>query len=323
MKKIFLLICLLTGMVWIQLSFAQQDTISTAPDQPVVSQSRWHAGDIIYYKEIQETVPSPEKGDFLVETKKEDATYRGEVRSVSDEGVVSVSIYKWANGKKGRLVATRKYNDMLMLRGTQTDFYPSGKVKRICVYSQSSNCISVVENDTLGNIVKKVEGRGEARKEWQYYNNGQVRKEKFGPGPKYTIHCYTKEGKETAYLEGDLHVFDDGVYVISGGTPYYPGGRDSIQAYLDRNVEVPFNLRPGYYDGMYSVRIADNGSVEDIRLVQSCGNSELDAEVMRVIKAMPKWEPNKLKKWKYVQNPKDAKVTVIRKRLIVSYSIIK
>jgi hypothetical protein len=38
---------------------------------------------------------------------------------------------------------------------------------------------------------------------------------------------------------------------------------------------------------------------------------------------MPKWTPGKLTKWKFVQNPKDAKVTVIRKRFVIPVVINK
>ena len=34
-----------------------------------------------------------------------------------------------------------------------------------------------------------------------------------------------------------------------------------------------------------------SGSIKDVKIIKSAGNAELDAEAIRVVKAMPKWTP--------------------------------
>lgn len=288
--------------------------------------NNWRVGEKLYFRSRQESVPSPEDGDYLYHTfwNEQRSNCIGEIKSISKEGMLKVNIFERNGNGKGKLIATRNYNNDLQPRGRQTDYYPSGKIKRVCIYGASGKVISVTETDTLGNIVKKIEGRGDNRKEWQYHTNGQLRKEKLGAGPKYIIHCFDKNGQAVRYLEGDLYVFDDGVYVIAGTPPSYPGGIGAVMSYVEKHVVKPDNLKANKnYTTVCSVRVADDGSVDDVRISDGSGNAELDENVVRTLKSMPKWTPGKLTKWKFVQNPKDAKVTVIRKRFVIPVVINK
>jgi len=292
---------------------------------------KWEVGDTLYFNATHGSVPTPDVEDYLYLVSKHNAfaaQYMGEVKRIRDDGQFSVSVYEKRGARKGRLVATRNMTVLPVgqkLIGRQVDYYPSGKVKRVCVYNNAQQVISVTETDTLGKIVKTIEGRGTNRKEHQYYNNGQLRKEKLGPGPKYTIHCFDKNGNPINYLEGDLYVFDDGVYVIAGTPPSYPGGIEAVSKYASTHVYVPASIRDkkGLYSTQCSVKISDDGSVmDDVQIVRSSGYPEFDAEAVAVLKSMPKWTPGKLKKWKFVQNPKDAKITVIRRRYVVTVTVV-
>lgn len=299
--------------------------------QKTQPKQEWSVGDLLYFNATHESVPTPDKEDYLYlisEKKASSAKFIGEIKRINDEGQLSVNVYEKNGAKKGRLIATRNLTVSsltLSLVGRQVDFYPSGKVKRVCLYNKANKVISVTEKDTLGNTVKTIEGLGANRKEKQYYNNGQLRKEKLGPGPKYTIHCFDKAGNPINYLEGDLYVFDDGVYVIAGTPPSYPGGIEAVSEYASSHVYIPESIRgrKGVYSTQCSIKIADDGSVmDDVQIVNSSGDPEFDAEAVAVLKSMPKWTPGKLKKWKYVQNPKNAKITVIRRRYVVTVSVI-
>jgi len=300
------------------------------PQKPQAKQE-WSVGDLLYFNAIHESVPTPDKEDYLYlisEKKASSAKYIGEIKRIREDGELSVNVYEKKGAKKGRLIATRNlsiHSLTLSLVGRQVDFYPSGKVKRVCLYNKANKVISVTETDTLGNTVKTIEGLGANRKEKQYYNNGQLRKEKLGPGPKYTIHCFDKKGSPVNYLEGDLYVFDDGVYVIAGTPPSYPGGIEAVSEYASSHVYIPESIRgqKGVYSTQCSIKIADDGSVmDDVQIVSGSGDPEFDAEAVAVLKSMPKWTPGKLKKWKYVQNPKNAKITIIRRCYVVTISVI-
>ena len=78
--------------------------------------------------------------------------------------------------------------------------------------------------------------------------------------------------------------------------PEFPGGNDSLIAFLRRNVEYPEWEAANKIEGSVSVEftVAVDGSVSDPKIMRNVdGSKNLDAEVLRVIHLMPKWEPGK------------------------------
>lgn len=81
--------------------------------------------------------------------------------------------------------------------------------------------------------------------------------------------------------------------VIENETPAsFPGGVNALLTYLMTNLKYPAASKQANVQGRVVCEFIVNadGSISDIRVVKSV-NPQLDAEAVRVIKEMPKWEP--------------------------------
>ena len=78
--------------------------------------------------------------------------------------------------------------------------------------------------------------------------------------------------------------------------PSFPGGESAMKSYLNSNVKYPDVAQENGVQGRVIVEsIIDNdGSMSDVKVIRSVDPS-LDREALRVVKAMPKWTPAKLK----------------------------
>lgn len=87
---------------------------------------------------------------------------------------------------------------------------------------------------------------------------------------------------------------DDGIELITAveKQPEFPGGFEALIKYLDDNVRYPDEALKDAIEGKVIVRFDVNkdGSISDIAIVRSL-QPLLDAEAVRVINAMPKWNP--------------------------------
>ena len=74
--------------------------------------------------------------------------------------------------------------------------------------------------------------------------------------------------------------------------PEFPGGPDALMTYLARNVRYPKAAQANGIQGkvVVSFIVQKDGSLTDVKVARSV-NPLLDAEAVRVVKAMPKWEP--------------------------------
>lgn len=74
--------------------------------------------------------------------------------------------------------------------------------------------------------------------------------------------------------------------------PQYAGGQDSLNAFLNRNINYPLQARLNNIQGRVYVgfMITAEGKVTDIRLLSGV-NEELDQEAIRVTGMMPDWKP--------------------------------
>ena len=86
------------------------------------------------------------------------------------------------------------------------------------------------------------------------------------------------------------------VFMVVEEMPEYPGGTEALLTYLKDNLEYPENCKKNNIQGRVIITfvVEKDGSVADAEIVRSV-NEELDAEALRVIKAMPKWKPGKQK----------------------------
>ena len=76
----------------------------------------------------------------------------------------------------------------------------------------------------------------------------------------------------------------------------FPGGESAMKSYLNSNVKYPAAAQENGVQGRVIVQfiIEKDGSISDVK-VASGGDPSLEREAMRVVKAMPKWNPGKLK----------------------------
>lgn len=87
---------------------------------------------------------------------------------------------------------------------------------------------------------------------------------------------------------------DDGIEITTAveKQPEFPGGLEALIKYLDDNVRYPDEALKDAIEGKVIVRFDVNkdGSISDIAIVRSL-QPLLDAEAIRVINAMPQWNP--------------------------------
>lgn len=74
--------------------------------------------------------------------------------------------------------------------------------------------------------------------------------------------------------------------------PEFPGGPQALAAYVASNVAYPEAARRSGAEGTVYVHfvVATDGTVTEVKVPRPV-NPELEAEAMRVVKAMPNWKP--------------------------------
>ena len=82
------------------------------------------------------------------------------------------------------------------------------------------------------------------------------------------------------------------VYDVTETLPQFPGGQGVMMKYLAANIKYPASAVKAKKQGRVIVTfiIQKDGSVAKARIARSV-NPELDAEALRIVKAMPNWTP--------------------------------
>ena len=86
----------------------------------------------------------------------------------------------------------------------------------------------------------------------------------------------------------------DKVYEVCEQMPIFPGGDAALMKYLSENVKYPALAIKAQEQGrvVVSFTVEKDGAISDVKVARSVTHS-LDAEAVRVVKAMPKWTPGK------------------------------
>ena len=95
----------------------------------------------------------------------------------------------------------------------------------------------------------------------------------------------TNEGDTITEREFAGKVFD-----IVDENPHFPGGNGAMLDWLSKNIHYSSGCASLQGRVVVSFYVEPDGSLSDIELVQKV-DPELDEEVLRVVKAMPKWIP--------------------------------
>ena len=74
--------------------------------------------------------------------------------------------------------------------------------------------------------------------------------------------------------------------------PAFPGGMDAMIQFLSSNIQYPADAQKQKVDGRVLVNfvVEKDGSITEVKVIKPAFPS-LDAEAIRVVKAMPKWKP--------------------------------
>lgn len=90
-------------------------------------------------------------------------------------------------------------------------------------------------------------------------------------------------------IEGESTIF-----VVVEQEPSFPGGMDSMYAFIQRNLRYPTQAIDNDVSGKVYVTfvVEKDGSISNPKLLRDIGFG-CGAEAIRVVKAMPKWNPGK------------------------------
>ena len=83
------------------------------------------------------------------------------------------------------------------------------------------------------------------------------------------------------------------VFQVVEVQPEFPGGQQEMMKYLQSNLKYPEAAKAAGAEGKAFVQfvVKADGSISDVQIMRSSGDASLDAEALRVVKAMPKWKP--------------------------------
>ncbi|MBO4738970.1 MAG: energy transducer TonB [Bacteroidales bacterium] len=87
---------------------------------------------------------------------------------------------------------------------------------------------------------------------------------------------------------------EEEVFVIVEEESSFPGGEEALYKYLRDNLTYPSRAREAGIEGTVRLTfvVEKNGSISNVRVKRSVATA-LDEEAVRVVKAMPKWNPGK------------------------------
>jgi TonB family protein len=89
---------------------------------------------------------------------------------------------------------------------------------------------------------------------------------------------------------------ENNVFEVVEQMPDFPGGQSALSFYLAKNIKYPAKSERNGAQGrvLVSFVVEKDGSLSNTQIVRSV-DEDLNAEALRVVKAMPKWIPGKQK----------------------------
>ena len=87
---------------------------------------------------------------------------------------------------------------------------------------------------------------------------------------------------------------DTTVFTVVEEDPSFPGGMDSLYAWLANNIQYPKTARERRIAGKVYVTfvVEPDGSITDPKILRDIGGG-CGKEVLRLVRMMPKWNPGK------------------------------
>lgn len=95
------------------------------------------------------------------------------------------------------------------------------------------------------------------------------------------------DGQQVPQKKGD-------VYVTVEEMPMFPGGYDAQARFISANLKYPVSAFEKNIEGRVTVRyiVRSTGDITNVEVIRGI-DSSLDKEAVRVVEAMPKWNPGK------------------------------
>ena len=102
----------------------------------------------------------------------------------------------------------------------------------------------------------------------------------------------TNQAETASVAVKDTLTPDEPVFEKVEQMPEFPGGYKALMNYMSKNIQYPEAAKKADKQGRVVVRfvVRANGDVTDVSVISGV-DPLLDAEAMRVVKAMPKWKP--------------------------------
>lgn len=98
-------------------------------------------------------------------------------------------------------------------------------------------------------------------------------------------------------IDGNSELVDtDKIYEQVEEMPSFPGGSNALLSFIAANLKYPVVAQENGIQGRVIVKfvVDKDGRITDVEITRSV-DPTLDKEAMRIVKAMPKWKPGKLK----------------------------
>ncbi len=95
-------------------------------------------------------------------------------------------------------------------------------------------------------------------------------------------------------VEEEIEEEEEEVFIVIEDDPEFPGGMDSMIAFLARNIVYPKQAKKAGIEGRVYITfvVEKDGSVSNVKCIRDIGGG-CGAEAVRVVKMMPKWKPGR------------------------------
>lgn len=109
-----------------------------------------------------------------------------------------------------------------------------------------------------------------------------------------TAYAPEEEKKQPVAKEEVKQTEEEVIFQVVEQMPEFPGGMSEAMKFLAKNIKYPVAAQQAKIEGRVIVQfvVGRDGSISDVHTVRSV-SPELDAEAIRVVSMMPKWNPGK------------------------------
>ena len=109
-----------------------------------------------------------------------------------------------------------------------------------------------------------------------------------------TAYAPEEEKKQPVAKEEVKQTEEEVIFQVVEQMPEFPGGMSEAMKFLAKNIKYPVAAQQAKIEGRVILQfvVGKDGSISDVHTVRSV-SPELDAEAIRVVSMMPKWNPGK------------------------------